>query len=146
MTLPTRRVSPEQINTEIAAAFPHASSVECIELGPTFALVRRSINQLEYRPGGFVSGPTQFALADSALWYLTFGVIDRIELMALTSDLDISFVRPATGETLWARAELLSAGSRKILGSVKLWCDDQTDRPCSVAKGTYVLPSGSARS
>ena len=92
------------------------------------------------RPGGFVSGPTQFGMADAALWYLVFGVLDRIELMALTSDLDITFLRPASGRELWARADLLSAGSRKIVGSVKVWCDDRIDAPSAVAKGTYVLP------
>ncbi len=133
-------LSPTSVNDAIAAAFPRAATVACVEIESTTALVKRDIDPLEHRPGGFVSGPSQFALADSALWYLTFGVIDRIELMALTSQLDITFLRPAIGLTLWARAELLSAGTRTIVGSVKLWCDEQADRPCSVAKGAYVLP------
>ncbi len=47
----------------------------------------------------------------------------------------------ASGGVLWARADLLSAGSRKVVGSVRVWCDDARDRPSSVAKGTYVLPA-----
>lgn len=109
-------------------------------IGRDFALVRRDIDPAAARPGGLVSGPAQFAMADAALWYLSFGVLDRIELMALTSDMDISFLRPASGEVLWARAELLSAGSRKIVGAVRVWCDDREAAPCAVAKGTYVLP------
>lgn len=137
-----RRVTPAAIDTAVRAAFPGATlaSGGCVEVSPTHALVRRPVDVASARPGGFVPGPTQFGMADAALWYLVFGVLDRIELMALTSDLDITFLRPAAGEVIWARADLLSAGSRKIVGSVRVWCDDRIDAPSAVAKGAYVLP------
>lgn len=120
-------------------AFPGTGNT-CVELGPTHALARRDIEPGFLRPGGYVSGPTQFGLADAALWYLVFGAIDRVEPMALTSELSIRFLRPAQGSVLWARASLESAGRRSIVGSVKVWCDDGEDKPSSVAQGTYVLP------
>lgn len=123
----------------LAAEFPGTGN-ECIEVAPTSALARRTVEANLLRPGGYVSGPTQFALADAALWYLTFGVIGRIEAMALTSELSIRYLRPAQGSVLWARATLESAGSRSIVGSVRLWCDDRDGKPSSVAQGTYVLP------
>ena len=133
-------LDPHQVNEAIDDAFPSAIAVRCVTLAPDHALVRCPIDPEGSRPGGFVPGPTQFALVDTALWYLTFGVVDRVELMALTADVDMTFLRPASGRMLWARADLLSAGSRKVVGTVRVWCDEAEDRPCAVAKGSYALP------
>ena len=94
----------------------------------------------ELRPGGFISGPTQFGLADAALWFLVFAVIERVEPMALTSELSIRYVRPAVGRTLWARATADVAGRRNVVGTVRIWVDDRSDKPTAVAQGTYMLP------
>ncbi|MCO5322588.1 MAG: PaaI family thioesterase [Microthrixaceae bacterium] len=140
MAKPTGEIGPEEINSAVREAFAGAPGALCTAVGRDFAVVQLDVVPSMARPGRAVSGPSQFSIADAALWFLTFGVIGRVELMAVTSHLDISFLRPAAGETLSARAELLSAGSRNIVGSVKVWCDDREDAPCSVAKGTYVLP------
>ncbi len=133
-------LTADAVNAAIRDAFPAASGGDCHDLGADFAVVRRAVDPGMSRPGGYVSGPTQFSVVDAALWYLVFGVVDRIELMALTSDVDITFLRPAVGTVVWGRAELLSAGRRKIVGSVRVWTDDP-DRPTAVAKGAYMLPT-----
>ncbi len=112
----------------------------CLEISPTHALAVQTIDPNNLRPGNLVPGPTLFALADLALWYLTFGAIDRIEPMALTSDLSIRFLRPAQGEKAYARADLDKAGRLMVVGTVKLWMDDEPDRLVATAQGTYVLP------
>ena len=119
--------------------FPESNN-SCTDVGATFAVARRDVEQAELRPGGFVSGPSQFGLADAALWYLVFGAIGRVEPMALTSELSIRFLRPAQGRVLWAKATLESAGRRSVVGSVHVWCDDRTDKPTATAQGTYALP------
>ncbi|HEU5084408.1 MAG TPA: PaaI family thioesterase [Acidimicrobiales bacterium] len=134
-------LTPAGVNAMLEAEFPGTGNV-CVEVGATHALARREVDAGAIRPGGYVSGPTQFGLADAALWYLVFGVIGRVEPMALTSELSIRFLRPAQGSVLWARASLESAGSRSIVGSVRVWCDHDAARPSSVAQGTYVLPRG----
>jgi acyl-coenzyme A thioesterase PaaI-like protein len=116
------------------------SNNSCAEVGATFAVARRDVEEAELRPGGFVSGPSQFGLADAALWYLVFGATGRVEPMALTSELSIRFLRPAQGRVLWARATLESAGRRSVVGSVHVWCDDRSDKPTATAQGTYALP------
>jgi uncharacterized protein (TIGR00369 family) len=132
----------DAVNQMIAEHFPGSNNT-CTELGDRFAVARRDVTDSEIRPGGYVSGPSQFGLADAALWYLVFGAIGRIEPMALTSELSIRFLRPAQGTVLWARAELESAGRRNVVGSVHVWCDDRSDRPTATAQGTYALPQGS---
>jgi uncharacterized protein (TIGR00369 family) len=128
-----------QINDMIEQLFPGSNNT-CTEIGAGFAVARRMICDHELRPGGFVSGPTQFALADAALWYLVFAATGRIEPMALTSELSIRFLRPAQGKVLWARASLEGAGRRNVVGTVHVWCDDRDDKPTATAQGTYALP------
>ncbi len=119
--------------------FP-GSNNSCTDVGTDFAVARRDVEETELRPGGFVSGPSQFGLADAALWYLVFGATGRIEPMALTSELSIRFLRPAQGSVLWARATLESAGRRNVVGTVHVWCDDRSEKPTAAGQGTYALP------
>ena len=125
----------------LAEHFPGASA-NCLELGPDFAVAAAPVAELSIRPGGLVSGPTQFALADAALWYVTFVAIGRIEPMAVTSEMSIRFLRPAQGQMVLARADLVTATRRSVVGSVRVWTDDGYDRPTAVAQGTYALPRG----
>jgi acyl-coenzyme A thioesterase PaaI-like protein len=129
----------DAVNAMIGELFPGSSHV-CTELTPTWAVARREVSDAELRPGAFISGPSQFGIADAALWYLVFGATGRIEPMALTSELSIRFLRPARGSVLWARASLDVAGRRNVVGTVRVWCDDRDDRPTATAQGTYVLP------
>lgn len=132
-------VTPEAINEMLTTHWPDSTG-RCLEVTPNTAVASIVPHPRMIRPGDFISGPTLFAGADSALWFLVFGVIQRIEPMALTSELSIRFLRPASGERLFARAVLNSAGSRRIVGSVTLWTDDNEHRPSAVAQGTYALP------
>ena len=134
-TLPTTSA----INEMIEQLFPGSSNI-CDAIGSDFAVARREISDAELRPGAFVSGPSQFGLADAALWYLVFGATGRIEPMALTSELSIRFLRPARGKVLWAKATLDVAGRRNVVGTVRVWCDDRDDKPTATAQGTYALP------
>ena len=122
----------------VAAAFPGSRAV-CVELDARHALAEVATGDDDIRPGGFVAGPAQFALADAALWYLVFGALGRIEPMALTSELSIRFLRPAIGSTLHARADLAAISRRSVVGSVTLWTSDES-KPTAVAQGTYALP------
>jgi len=132
--------TPDDVNEMVGSQFS-GSSILCIELGADFAVARLDTAVSPLRPGGYLSGPTQFAVADAALWYLVFGAVGRIEPMALTSELSIRFLRPAQGATLWGRATLDAAGRRHVVGTVQMWVDDDEHRPVSVAQGTYVLPA-----
>jgi acyl-coenzyme A thioesterase PaaI-like protein len=129
----------DAVNEMIGELFPGSNNA-CVELTATTALARRDISDEELRPGAFISGPSQFGLADAALWYLVFGATGRIEPMALTSELSIRFLRPAQGSVLWARATLDVAGRRNVVGTVRVWCDDRESKPTATAQGTYVLP------
>lgn len=131
--------TPDAINAFFVREFPaaYASGNRCVETGPGFVVSRWTYDATALRPGGFISGPTQFALADTALWFLTFTVLG-LAPMAVTSEISIQFLRPAVGRDLIARAEMLRAGKHKIAGTVKLWVDGAPDKPVSFVTGSYM--------
>ena len=135
------QLSPDQVNEFVARVYPATRElgVRCEAIGEGFARVRWTHDAAALRPGGLISGPTQFAVADLALWCLSFTVVG-LAPMAVTSDLHIMFLRPAAGGDLVARADLLRAGKTRVVGRVTLWIDGAEERPVSHASGTYALP------
>ena len=133
------RITPQQINDMMAEYWSDARCT-CMEVGSDHAIASLTPAASDLRPGGFISGPVLFAAADCALWFLCFGAAQSIEPLALTSDLTIHFLRPAQGDTVFARADLKKAGKRSVVGSVTVWTDASND-PSAVAQGTYILPA-----
>jgi uncharacterized protein (TIGR00369 family) len=131
-------LTPDQINQFVSSEYPAAATggYRCQAVGEGFVEARWPYNPESLRPGGLISGPTQFTLADCALWYLSFTVLG-LKAMAVTSDLHITFLRPAAGADLLARADLLRAGRTRIWGDVRLWVEGAPERPVSHVVGAY---------
>lgn len=131
--------SIDAINDMVREQFPGTANY-CIDLGGDFAVAGYDVTDADIRPGGFISGPSQFGLADCALWFLAFGALGRIEPMALTSELSIRFLRPAVGDRLRCRASLEAVNRRSVVGTAHVWCDDRSDKITATAQGTYAVP------
>ena len=131
-------ISAETINLFVAGCYPELGS-RCLDIDEHFALAEYDLRGVARRPGGYISGPDQFRLADGALWFLALGATGELKEMTVTTELSIRYLRPALGEKLFARAELDSKSRRSVVGSVSLWCDTE-DKKVSVAQGTYSLP------
>jgi uncharacterized protein (TIGR00369 family) len=133
-------LTPQAVDDFVAASYPTttAQGFRCDAIGEGFAVTRWRHDPQQLRPGDFISGPTQFAAADLALWFLSFTLLG-LAPMAVTSDIHIVFLRPAKGGDLLARAELLRAGKSRISGRVVAWVDGAPDRPVSHATGAYAL-------
>lgn len=116
------------------------SRSRCLEIGDNYAIACCDMLDADIRPGGFVSGPTQFAVADSALWFATFVALGRIEPMALTSELSIRFLRPAQGNRLLCRATVEATSRRSVVGTCHVWVDGAPERVTAIAQGTYAIP------
>lgn len=129
----------DAVNAMLTEQFPGSANY-CVELGTDYAIAAYDVNEQNIRPGGFVSGPTQFALVDSALWFITFVALGRIEPMALTSELSIRFLRPAQGERILCRANIEVAGRRSVVGTAHVWVDGRPDKITATAQGTYAVP------
>jgi uncharacterized protein (TIGR00369 family) len=130
--------TPDAVNAFLEEHYPsaHAEGYRCVELGEGRARARWTFDPGTLRPGQLISGPVQFALADVALWFLTFTVLG-LAPMAVTSDLHITFLRPAAGADLLGEATLLRAGRTRITGDVHLWVDGTPERRVAHAVGSY---------
>ncbi len=139
--LPMTDLTAEEVNAFVVETFPAAAhnGVQCEELGDRTATARLTFDETQLRPGGYISGPNIFAVADSALWFASFTVIG-LEAMAVTNEMSIRFLRPAQGGDLLARAVINSASARRLVGTIELWIDGSPDRLVAVAQGAYSRP------
>jgi uncharacterized protein (TIGR00369 family) len=94
------------------------------------------------RPGGYINGPTQMAIADHVAYAVIFTQMGAVT-MALTSNLNIDFLRPCLGDSLIAEGEIIKRGRSLAIISVTMR-GNQNDKISSRATVTYVLPQSKA--
>jgi len=91
------------------------------------------------RPGGTVSGPSMFALADVAIYIATLAMIGP-KALAVTTNCSIDFMRkPEANVDLIAKARLLKLGKALSVGDVLLFSEG-FDQPVARASLTYAIP------
>lgn len=90
------------------------------------------------RPGGTISGPTMFGLADFTLWLAVLGAYGEVPL-AVTTNMSINFLRKPAEAGLIADARLLKTGKRLAVGDVMVYSEGALD-PCAHVSGTYSVP------
>ena len=90
------------------------------------------------RPGGTISGPVLMAVADFAMYGAVLSLIGRVDL-AVTTNLNINFLRRLPPGDVVARARILKLGKRLAVGEVLLHGGDEEDLVAHVT-GTYSIP------
>ena len=91
------------------------------------------------RPGGTVSGPAMFGLADVAAYVVTLSQIGP-KALAVTTNCAIDFMRkPRAGVPLVAKARLLKLGKQLSVTDVLLYSEGM-DEPVARASLTYAIP------
>lgn len=91
------------------------------------------------RPGGTVSGPSMFALADVAAYLVTLAMIGP-QALAVTTNCSIDFMRkPLAGVNLIANARLLKLGKQLSVTDVLIYSEG-SDKPVARASLTYAIP------
>ena len=108
---------------------------------PVHVIMRAPMGEQNIRPGGFVSGPTQMQLADHVAYVVIFTRLG-ITPMALTSNLNIDFLRPLKGDVITAEGKMIKLGRALAVISVEIW-GDKPDKISSRATVTYALPATS---
>jgi len=131
-----------EIEELLAVEFPQVFkpgsglSIEHVEYGA--CRVRQAHHPDHLRPGGTVSGPTMMALADFAMYVAVFSVVGR-EPLAVTTNLNINFLRKPTQAGLLADARLLKHGARLVVGEV-LIRSEGAEEPVAHVTSTYSVP------
>ncbi|MDQ2068172.1 PaaI family thioesterase [Xinfangfangia sp. CPCC 101601] len=101
--------------------------------------LRLRVGDQHLRPGGTVSGPSIFALADVAMYLAILARIGPVAL-AVTTNCSVDFLRkPEAGRDLLAEARLLKLGRRLAVGDVMVFSEGGTE-PVARASLTYSIP------
>ncbi|MEN8893801.1 PaaI family thioesterase [Planktotalea arctica] len=109
------------------------------EVIPMQVRVRLPVAERHLRPGGTISGPAMFTLADVSIYLATMAMIGPVTL-AVTTNCSIDFMRkPAAGVDLIATARLLKLGRLLAVGDVMIHSDGM-DAPVARASLTYAIP------
>jgi uncharacterized protein (TIGR00369 family) len=111
-------------------------NIDVMEASEDWAVVSLREGDHVTRPGGSIAGPVQFALADVATYALILAA--RHDKAAVTVDLTINFLRPATSLPLVAVAAPLRAGHRLFTAEVRI-SEETTGRLISQATTNYAL-------
>src|SRR3954465_8189595 len=100
--------------------------------------VRRKFRESSLRPGGTISGPTMMALTDFAVSAGILASVGPVPL-AVTTNLNINFLRKPAQRDLIAEARLIKLGKRLAVGDIQIYCDGE-DEMVAHATATYSIP------
>ena len=130
-----------QMQEFLSRDFPQVSSeFEFVELKPYQIVMALNASDRHLRPGGTVSGPSMFALADVAAYFATMAMIGPVAL-AVTTNCSIDFMRkPAPGRLL-CRMDLLKLGRSLAVCEGRIFTQGAEDAPVARASLTYAIPS-----
>lgn len=136
------QMTAQEVNRFLEREFPQFSrsgfdaTVETTEhLG---AQVRLAYAEHHVRPGGTLSGPAMFALADIAMYACVLASYGPVTL-AVTTNLNINFLRKPAQRDLIAKARLLKAGRRLAVGDVALYSEGEAGMVAHAA-AAYAIP------
>jgi uncharacterized protein (TIGR00369 family) len=135
-------LSAEELERRLAAEFPEAfnagSGLAILDVWHGGARVRQDFVAASTRPGGTISGPTIMALADVAAYIAILASIGWVPL-AVTTNLNINFLRKPRPGALIAECRLIKLGKRLAVGEVAIRSDGQEDLVAH-ATSTYSIP------
>lgn len=102
-------------------------------------LMRAVYSDAFLRPGGTIAGPVMMGLADAAMYALVLANIGPVEL-AVTTNLNINFLRkPAPGDVIGCAAPL-KFGKRLAIGEISLYSEVASQDIVAHATATYSIP------
>ncbi len=134
------KLTAAEIGPFLDEVFPQVKGMFGIDrLDEDLLVMRLFVSDAHLRPGGTVSGPSMFALADVAAYVATMARIGR-QALAVTTNCSIDFMRkPASGKDLLAQCRVLKLGRALSVCDVLLFSEGG-DAPVARASLTYSLP------
>lgn len=109
------------------------------EVSETGVVLRLLVQDRHLRPGGTISGPAMFGLADVTAYMVTLARIGP-RALAVTTNCSIDFMRkPAAGVDLIALGRMLKLGKQLSVSDVLIYSEGM-DQPVARASLTYAIP------
>lgn len=138
------KMSAQEVSDFLDHVFPELQGggdptffVDAVE--PMTVRMRLAYHPRHLRPGGTISGPAMFALADAALYAAVLAHLGPVAL-AVTTNLNINFLRKPAPRDLIAEVRLLKLGKRLAVGEISIYSQGEDDLVAH-ASGTYSIPS-----
>ncbi len=128
----------EFLDRDFAQIHTGGRTFEVLEVGPMSARLRMDYHERHLRPGGTISGPAMFALTDLALYVAILAQIGPVAL-AVTTNLNINFMRKPEPRAMIGECRLLKLGRRIAVGEVSLFSEGSADLVAH-AVGSYSIP------
>ncbi|MCY0094628.1 PaaI family thioesterase [Hoeflea ulvae] len=134
-------MSAPEVSAYLDEVFPQIKSngdnISVRDVAAGTALVRLEADDKHLRPGGTVSGPTLFMLADLAAYAVILAHIGRVAL-AVTTNLNINFLMKPEPGPLDATATILKLGKRLVVTDIAI--RDSGGELVAHATATYSIP------
>ncbi len=132
------KVTPEKFNQIIGAELPSAAEtgiyLHSIDEGSAELVLPYSEKSL--RPGGTIAGPFMMMLADVCMFAVVLSLLGEIKL-AVTTSLNINFLRKPAECDLVARGNIIKLGKRLAVVEVSIYSEEDI---VAHATGTYSIP------
>jgi len=140
--MPAPAMDADEIGKLLHEVFPQAFYPGCgliIERVDYASIrVRRHFQDGYLRPGGTISGPTMMELADFAMYVAVFSSVGP-QPLAVTTNLNINFLRKPAKADLIADARLMKVGKRLAVGEVTIHSEGVAE-PVAHVTSTYSIP------
>ncbi len=134
------KMNAEEVATYLDEVFPQVRGDFVIEDVRDMAVrVRMPVAERHLRPGGTVSGPAMFALADVSVYIAVMAMVGR-EALAVTTSGSFDFMRkPVAGADMVCECRLLKLGRVLAVGECLLFSDGK-EAPVARMSMTYSIP------
>lgn len=104
--------------------------------GATIRLIDHPKN---LRPGGTISGPAMFTLADYGVYVAILGLLGEEALQAVTTNITLNFMRRPKPGDLLGEITLIKMGKRLIVAEVEILSASDRSLAAHVV-ATYAMP------
>ena len=136
-------LSAAELNVFLGRHFPQLAeegqpSIVVESTGKMQAVVRLAGHDRHLRPGGTISGPAMFTLADVGLYVTILAQIGPAAHAGTTS-MNINFMRKPPAGDLVARCRLFKIGKQLAVGEACLY-PEGSEEMVAHATGTYSIP------
>lgn len=133
-------MTAEEVNRLLEQVYPqlneHYPAYRAVEIHPGGCTVRLDADQRHLRPGGTVSGPSLFTLADIGGYVCVLSHAGP-EALSVTTSLSINFVRKAEAGPVDGHCRILKLGKNLMVFDIDITSGGQT---VAYATGTYSMP------
>ena len=135
-------LTADEVNMLLARVYPelnsHLGSYEAVDVFPGGCIVRLNADERHLRPGGTVSGPSLFTLADIGGYVCVLSHAGP-DALSVTTNININFVRKAEIGRIDGHCRILKLGKSLMVFDIDIVAGPNR-QTVAHATGTYSIP------